>query len=270
MTPLAERFVRRMTLPLKDQEPLISQDADVAADEIFDIHCFECTELHRVVSGIIKSEDKCKAGFSVAFLPAPKTWVEWEMDCTDFKMRIAVLFVEGSDKKSFESFLYAGADDGPGLSAFDLALGQLNAGDNAIYTFTQHFPDLMEDIEPGFSELSSAAWILMTALCFVALINTPRIFGRRQYMPSRKLEKRIAKKFGGQFPLHAWHEIKLEVTKPTEIDDGEPHEAHLTGERAFHFCRAHLRFKNGRVEFVTAHWRGNRNRGIRNARYVVS
>jgi hypothetical protein len=105
----------------------------------------------------------------------------------------------------------------------------------------------------------------------LALINTPKIIGRRQHMPNRALERELTRKMGvGKFPLHAWTEIYLQVSKPPEIDDGEPHEAHLTGQRALHFCRKHLRVRLGRIEYVSAHWRGDPALGIKRSRYTLA
>jgi hypothetical protein len=99
------------------------------------------------------------------------------------------------------------------------------------------------------------------------LINSPKVIGRRQFMPHKVLVKNFT---GGSFPLHAWTEIRLEVSKPPEIDDGGPHEARLTGRRALHFCRAHLRIRYGQLEYVSPHWRGDPSVGIKQSRYIVT
>jgi hypothetical protein len=112
--------------------------------------------------------------------------------------------------------------------------------------------------------------VVGVTVSLLALINSPRIIGRQQHMPSRVLEQKLTRGFGvGKFPLHAWTEIKLEVAKPIEIDDGEPHEAHLTGRRALHFVRKHLRLWNGELIYVTSHWRGDPALGIKQSRYRV-
>src|SRR5262249_48779221 len=80
----------------------------------------------------------------------------------------------------------------------------------------------------------------------LSIINAPKIIGRVRHAPNPSLEKRLLndRRSPGKFTLHPWTEIVLRVNKPEEIDDGEPHEAHLTGQRAFHFCRQHLRIRN--------------------------
>jgi hypothetical protein len=74
----------------------------------------------------------------------------------------------------------------------------------------------------------------------------------------------------GTFPLRAWTEIVLEVTPPSEAGALDPGEAHLTGRRALHFCRQHLRIRGGRLELVKAHWRGDAAIGIKQSRYRVA
>lgn len=116
----------------------------------------------------------------------------------------------------------------------------------------------------------------------LALINTPRLIGRRQHMPHAGLQRRLAAERGmvGKFPLRGWTEIVLEVTPPI-IADEQMHEARLTGGRCLHFCREHLRIVggvvvtiNGRREViggketkVKAHWRGDAALGIKRTRY---
>ena len=106
----------------------------------------------------------------------------------------------------------------------------------------------------------------------LAIINSPKIIGRRQHMPHRGLERAlIAKqKAIGKFPLHAWTEIQLKVTPPKDMSSDAPAEDHLTGQKALHFCRAHLRVRMGRLEVVRAHWRGDAALGIKRSRYKVT
>ncbi|GLK86659.1 hypothetical protein GCM10017653_47290 [Ancylobacter defluvii] len=122
---------------------------------------------------------------------------------------------------------------------------------------------------PAQSDAMRRHSTLLTA--FLAFINTPRIIGRRQHMPHRSLERKLVAQRAvvGKFPLHAWTEIKLHVTPPEDLSDELSHEAHLTGERALHFCRAHLRIRLGKLEVVRGHWRGDAALGIRRSRYVL-
>jgi hypothetical protein len=104
---------------------------------------------------------------------------------------------------------------------------------------------------------------------FLALINTPRIIGRRQHMPHERVEREKLKALGlvGKFPLHAWTEIVLKVAPPDDRT-GEPStEGHLTGERCLHFVRTFLRVRMGQLEYVESHWRGNPALGMKRSRY---
>ena len=104
----------------------------------------------------------------------------------------------------------------------------------------------------------------------LALINTPRVIGRKQHMPHAGLQKKMAAARGmvGKFPLRGWTELTLAVSPPAV--DGQEHEVRLTGGKALHFCRAHLRIRLGQVELVKPHWRGDPALGIKQTRYRVA
>lgn len=106
---------------------------------------------------------------------------------------------------------------------------------------------------------------------FLCFINSPRTIGRKLHMPHAGLQKEIARKKGlvGKFPLKAWTEIKLEVTAPKDESQNRPRDTILTGDRALHFVRAHLRIRNGMLIYVSPHWRGNPAMGIKRTRYSV-
>lgn len=261
MTPLAMQIFKNKWLPKKQRENY--SDPDGLRSFMEDCHFFDMTEVagfieefHEKIGsmGDNSRDDLLKA---ITFLPAPRTWLEIFRG----HVRVGLLLVEGKDEEATQRI-------------------GVHAGEIHVFHFTEHhcFPLLsMTPANRSFSVFDSidetieelAGWTTLVC-CMLAAINTPRIIGRRQHMPHRGLERNLVKKFGtGRFPLHAWTEIKLEISKPTEIDDGEPHEAHLTGRRALHFCRAHLRIRNGKIEYVTSHWRGDAAIGIKQSRYTV-
>lgn len=256
MTPLAHRFSRRLVEPLKKREPVYETGS--ALSQMGDMHCFEVSDVWDVQSDFSLAQIIDVAG-NVTFLPAPKTWVEWRWEDGNSK-RIAFLFVQKEQEDQGHVVrLLMFLEGTNGLAAHYLC--DIRIGKNGVL-----FPNIGED-SPAFKGL----YLGMRALFTIAMINTPKVIGRRQHMPHRGLERDLTRGLGrGKFPLHAWHEIKLEVFKPAEIDDGHPHEAHLTGARALHFCRAHLRVRRGRVEFVSSHWRGDPAIGIKRARYKVA
>jgi hypothetical protein len=114
--------------------------------------------------------------------------------------------------------------------------------------------------------------LVSAAIMFLAIINSPRIIGRRIHAPHKGLVRELHRAGGlGIGPLHDWREIKLEVTKPRDIYDGEPHEDIITDKRALHFCRKHIRIcHSGTLTYVREHWRGDPAIGIRRGRYHVT
>lgn len=249
MTPLAATFAKQLTLPTKRRLPLLETGNAMSAFN--GIHCFDCSDLMGLVNGMAIDQRRNLLD-GVTFLPAPKTWVEWK-DPDGY--RSACLLCENEDKHSADAYVFFRSRSG-GLVARWIGAVRLNGG---IETRTN-------DDEAR----ETAEKVIAFTLLFVAFINTPRVIGRKQHMPNRGLERRLVQGFGvGKFPLHAWTEIKLEVAKPPEIDDGDPHEAHLTGKRALHFCRAHIRIRNGKLEYVTHHWRGDPAIGIKQSRYKL-
>ena len=110
------------------------------------------------------------------------------------------------------------------------------------------------------------------AAIFLEFINRPEVVGRRQHMPDQRLERALLKGRVniGKFPLRAWTEIQLNVNRTTHDASMLPsREAHLSGKRPMHFCRAHLRLQLGRVVLVRGHWRGDASVGVKRSRYKV-
>lgn len=125
-------------------------------------------------------------------------------------------------------------------------------------TNVRNYPHLKEQAE----------YILYSTALRLAAINSPRIIGRRIHSPHKGLVRELSKSKLGIGQLHDWHEIRLEVTKPRDVYDGEPHEDLLTGKRALHFCRKHLRLcQSGVFTYVREHWRGDASIGIRRGKY---
>jgi len=203
------------------------------------------------------------------FLPAPNTWLEWKVpEAPSKRNRRAVLLKQAPEPMEDRAGVMREA---VGVSLFEhqaaIGIGFLipKTGD-----FCLEEEAMRNWLKVGRDPLQAASALMGITQTVLVLINSPRIIGRRQYMPNVGLERELTRGFGrGKFPLHAWTEIKLEVAKPPEIDDGEPHEAHLTGRRALHFCRKHIRIRNGQLEYVSAHWRGDPALGIKRARYSV-
>jgi hypothetical protein len=279
MTPLAHVIANQLTFRPKDQAPFIRANAGALRDLLHDTHYFETTEIlptaHEFTNSLTKKWNK--VGFDgidpftgLVFLPAPKTWIEWK---AINGVRMAIHLQDTSNEKADVNFFVFDPelDD---VAVSWLGSVSLNGGDffvgNGSHEVRIHVPQWMEDTLKSIGGSMFAQSMLSMSHLMLAFINSPKIIGRQQHMPHRALEKALIKTFGaGKFPLRAWTEIKLHVSKPVEIDDGEPHEAHLTGRRALHFCRKHIRIRRGRLEYVSAHWRGDPAIGIKQSRYKV-
>lgn len=262
MTPLAHALAKELTLPMRNRSEFVQQYSVQLRGALHDIHCFEVSDVIPLIiqfHSALRRVSEAEAGHimaELAFLPAPKTWIEYgDAGLGD---RAGFLLEEAGDRSIYITVA--------SRKAF-MEIGYITVENGVLVKKHTSRPGRFID-----GTRKAEGQDLYTAPLYVlALINTPRIIGRRQIMPHRGLERDLTREMGvGKFPLHAWTEIKLQVAKPTDIDDGEPHEAHLTGRRALHFCRKHIRIRNGRLEYVSAHWRGDPALGIKRSRYTVT
>jgi len=257
MTPLAAYLMKQVLARPKHREG-IWRDPKNIGDLRFalqDIHCFEITACAPLIHDFLQLYRRPDVGAALfdklGFLPAPKTWLEWK---DHNGHRVALLIRQVPDIDDMDR-----ADTTCYCAAGLVRCGSISPSTGKIY------------VQPGYRDAPHIRKIVSFAVFVLPLINSPHIIGRRQHMPNAGLERSLTRGFGaGKFPLHAWTEIKLEVNKPIDIDDGEPHEAHLTGKRALHFCRKHIRIRGGQLEYVRAHWRGDPALGIKQSRYTVS
>lgn len=235
MTPVAYAVAKQATIKARKRKQVYCYDTKQNVEPsaiVSDIHCFECTEVFDLAVDLADSGRLNEVLDERIFLPAPKTWIEHK----DENGRQAWLLTEKPLRMRLvldrgDSFIIANAD----LS--------------------------------GRSEESHL--LLGLVLAMLAIINAPHIVYRDTFDPHRGLNRLWEKRFH-HAPLNAWHELKLRVAKPVEIEDCEPHAAHIGGQRALHFCRAHLRIRLGRLEFVTSHWRGDAALGTKLTRYRVA
>jgi hypothetical protein len=251
MTPLANRYMKYLTTPVKDRPPLSNKDNVNVWDALYGCRCFEITavvplieELGAALKGKMELAESVVDTYS--FLPAEKTWLEY----VNANGKRTALYLEniGENRVMFLLFM-----DG---ACADVCTMQI---DRFLSYTSQNKMD--------------AAEVLLIAFTYYALaiVNTPRVVGRKEHEPNAGTQKRLNRSRDvTPFKLLPWSEIKLEVTKPEDIDDGEPHEGVLTGKRALHFCRSHIRVKRGKIEYVTSHWRGDAALGIKQSRYVVA
>lgn len=254
MTPLAHRIVKELTLPLKDR----TYPDQSAPRDLEGIHCFDVSEVSALAAGL--GEKMVEVGIPTgvcSFLPFPKVWIETNTFPYGGRagVRLAILLEEDGGDCAITVFHEDGRSPRArfNLSGIEGSSAEVLA---AASSYT------------GTPAIRETAWIW----AILAMINTPRIIGRQQHMPHRGLERRLAKTKGlvGKFPLHAWTELKLRVSTMGTDASGKTHEAHLTGEKCYHWCRAHIRIRLGRLEIVKAHERGNPALGIKRTRYKLA
>ena len=270
MTPLAMMIAKDLTLPVKDRSTI---DHGRLLKRIGDVHCFEISDIHDAAyelgreafrKGVLANEQ--------TFLPAPKTWIEHRLD----NGNRAGFLLEQTGSSQIMCWSAICTKSGmwssyPDPFSIDLKWsGKLEDGNYPVrFSRSAEGKKLCEEIK--FNPERVAIVASLTIVGALAFINSPRIIGRRQHMPHRGLERDLLKqqKVIGKFPLHAWTEIILDVTPPKDAEGQHDYETHLTGRRALHFVRAHLRIRDGKLGFVKAHWRGDASIGIRQSRYTV-
>lgn len=240
--------------------------------DIRGIHCFEVSAIRSMIEDVSRMVDRFKT-----FLPAPKTWIE-RRNHLNPTMRTGFYIEEGVDGAAVWRMFNVGHDCVSAsfcgtIGLFDRS-GEVNPDANDKFfleTYDAAWATPETEARGRSNILSYNTKQLREVVGLLAIINSPRVIGRKQIMPHRGIEKRLSRamKAVGKFPLQAWTEITLNVSKPIEVDDGEIHEAHLTGKRALHFCRSHIRIRYGQLEYVTSHWRGDAAIGIKQSRYKV-
>jgi hypothetical protein len=280
MTPLAHRIVKELTLP-KAKRTFVDHGAILP--RLTQAHCFEvseCIELaldllfHRHGDGDLKDKSLHTIGSLqdvTSFLPAKLTWLEWYKPLTGTREGALLFEDNGRIKFVLTNELngtltsYLGAMSLPKI--FVTCTGEYSF-EYQNYDFADVF-GIAAETKLSLTRYYAGTGLLIHVL--LSFINTPKVFGRRQHMPHRGLERALLaqQKAIGKFPLHAWTEIKLEVAVPKDLSEEAEHEDHLTGRKALHFCRAHLRHMNGALVFVRPHWRGDASLGIKRSRYNV-
>lgn len=255
MTPLAHRIANELTMPVKART---FRDQCGLLDRFDDVHCFDVSDVFDMAGDLAETEFARGRTIDIlAFLPAPRTWIEWRYSDGS---REGVL-LESSDGEVAEARWAIG---GAALFLSAQFVGRLKLkGDGRAAS--EHY--VVRRLK-GETEAAQRGWIVLL-YALLAMINTPRIIGRTTHMPHSGLQRKLAKARGmvGKFPLHAWTEIKLDVGPP-KVSEGDQ-EIRLSGRKALHFVRSHLRVRRGLLELVSAHWRGDPALGIKQSRYKL-
>lgn len=258
MTPLAMKYAKQM-LANEASAGHISASLTRFMNAVC---CFDMSNvLEMAVSAIEPFAKDIIDGKSIhqqlAFLPASVTWLEW----IDQKgLRFAVCLNEISDDSARLEMFY---------TDYDGCLCGAEIGHLTLAGSVSGFLDFGRYAPKSPREISTALTGLVYA--FLAIINTPKIIGRRTNASHKGFASRINRCRGlpGRFPLNAWTEIKLSVATQDETGSPAVEARYVSGKRALHFVRSHLRLWNGTLIFIKSHWRGSSTLGIRRSRYVL-
>lgn len=200
-----------------------------------------------------KAEAKIRStAGEMLFLPSNLTWIEWKRSANDLR-RVALCLMEQS---GYIAVIILNSHREQPIATFCF-----RPRDQALH---------IENLE-GEIDIDWASAYTTRLIALLAFINSPKIIGRREHPPHIGLQRKVARAQGksGKAALRPWTEIKLSVTPPIRDTGNEDSEPTLTGAKALHFCRAHLRIRLGKLEMVRGHWRGDPALGIVQSRYKV-
>jgi hypothetical protein len=254
MTPTFHAIAMETTKPLA-QRRLV--DPLGVAKRLGEFHFFDVSGVTALAHDLGNKFADQKPIGRLAFLPAAHTALDFG-DYYGSGKRTGFLIDQDGDTARCRAVVTT-ADDRRVISPYHFDIGLNETADNTV--------SLVWRDATQAAVACVAAPLIYGAL---ALINTPRTIGRRQHMPHAGLQRKLAAAHGmpGKYPLHAWTTIILEV-RPPRIEGERVHEARLTGSKCLHFCRAHLRIRNGALEYVSPSWKGNGALGIKQSRYDV-
>jgi len=259
MTPLAQRVLRDAMLP-PERRLLETNGAELdLPSALIEARCFELTAVIDLIPPLgMRLLDADGDGViegprdnTLAFLPAPTTWCEY----AGSGMRLGMLMQEA------DPFIL-----------MHIVLGWEGrlaiCGVAALPISGQHFGEVRATrvLAEGFPQ-HRANHIQMDAFPILAMINSPGVVRQRLEPPHKGLQRDLVRAglLARDVPIARWSEVLLDVDPPPI--EGEPKEARLQGDKALHFCRAHLRIARGRLVRVRGHWRGDSSKGVVLSRY---
>lgn len=275
MTPIAKFILDQLMMKPSKRKDSIRTFEKHLKMMLENVHFFECSKIISLSDelsekiGAYNHNDIVEFFGPYLFMPAPKCWIEVE----DFKgIGPLAFFVETVNKvmglDQAQVVMIVPERNFNEINLFPLGIIRQDSAIGIDAAGRETFLKQRRDGNENEVTIMMQGW-LFTVQNFLFLINQPRIIGKVVHPVHKGLAKNW-KATGARYPLQGWTEIKLEVSKPPEIDDGEPHQAHLTGHRALHFVRKFIRIRRGKMEYVSSHWRGDPNLGIKQKRYIVT
>ena len=288
MTPLAKKTLKNMRAGTHDSFGFNLKDI------WSDLHFFDCRQINEAATLIFNMDVKSdieideRSQSYLQFLPADHVWLE-VCDPAGVNADSAIVLWKSEEYENCADVAHVAFGGKSSCFYGTMRLDDFKQWDYVQLGGSSAMP------KPNEDELKRLAFddkyrmtrppslppsldnVPLHAVCFggevyslLACINTPKVIGRRQRMPNAKLERRLMKQAGitGKYPLRAWTEIILEVGPPREDKNGIV-EGRLTGTRALHFVRRFYRIRNGQLEYVSPHWRGDAAVGIKRSRYKM-
>lgn len=260
----------------------------------FSLEDLRCLRIHRDVvelaQALASDPDKLRGAAPFIFMPAHRTWIEWE----DHNTKFGFMF-DGERTPTKERSVTAGfglfcLNPMDGTKREPIMMGtEFDIPDYKLMTAPTMGLTLERALAVSSKSGMSHAQVLemwekttklsttahsMTMVniltemkpsvwAILALINSPKIIRQIEVDTSRINRKREAM---GRYTFHPHHEVRLNVDKhviSTVTGEGEG------SSKCLHFVRTHLRFvpSQGNYTLVTPHWRGDPALGIRDTHY---
>lgn len=261
MTPIAHELAIDSTLPVAQR-----RHGDLAKQiGLFDdLHFFDVSAVYAAAHDLAeKNLAAVIAGRRERmFLPAPRVLLEWTGPWLSLARREAVLLEDCRDGSAVGRFVSL-LKDGRILVTPERAFVMPLSGNRDFET--------IRFLRDGPFNEDETLGLVQQCYALLAMINTPRVIGRRIHQPHAGLQRKVAAAhaMSGKYPLQAWHELVLEVKPPRDESDLDPRKTILTGGKALHFVRAYLRISGGSLQLVSSHWKGDPALGLKQTRYRV-
>lgn len=267
MTPLGHQVLKQLLLPVKRRSFI---DDGVILPRMDGVHYFDCRSVGDVAFELAYDKRFDDLREKTAFLPAAKTWIEVKK----LDMDVGFLLIADNDRVKVWSVVRGVDAAFGGKSRFrsskavqNLEMRNSRFGDFKVIDFSG-WRDVrgLDDIVGDYAGIFAP--VLISCL---ALINSPRAVDRRLNEPHAGLRRQLERMATGekQFRVHRWTKILLEL-EPRSFGGSPSEGAVLIGTRAKHFVRQYLRTRNGELERVSEHWKGDAALGLKLSTYRVA
>lgn len=279
MTPLAQRMAR-MT-PHTEDDIMREMAAELRHDmDLPTMQCFDVTEVYPAAFELAKNLAWKMGEAPDVFLPAPIVWLERQYPAGG---RSAYLLHTASAPDIVLQGPRAEAQGIAGVRGQMVRQWEVKAfqgGDiqvaepvNILFGETRMLglpPPVYRSGKPATEEDMVELVVDMRLVgAYLAIINTPAIFKQIKHQPHAGLRRELLRSgaLKGNQRQRPWVTVTMDISTPSDIEGGG---GRMTGTKAMHFCRAHMRIiQGGRVAWVKGHWRGDASKGVHQHDYRV-